>query len=233
MADVLVASGHKKITISSAFIDISRGMKINVYTTHDKLTGMTEATSDRVIWRNARLATLNPDDSQPYGLRDGHALLVRNGRIEAIVPENDAPAGRSIDLGGRLLTPGLIDCHTHLVFGGSRAQEWEQRLNGVSYQTISANGGGINSTVRATRESSEAQLLALAQQRLDRLLREGVTTLEIKSGYGLDLANERKMLRWRAALRRTMRSSCRRRCSPLTPRRRNIKMPGRLHYAGV
>lgn len=79
--------------------------------------------------------------------------------------------------------------------GGSRAQEWEQRLNGVSYQTISANGGGINSTVRATRESSEAQLLALAQQRLDRLLREGVTTLEIKSGYGLDLENERKMLR--------------------------------------
>ena len=186
MATASLVSGHKKITITSAFIDIPRGMKINVYTTHDKLTGMTEATSDRVIWRNARLATLNPDDSQPYGLREGHALLVRNGRIEAIVPENDAPAGPSIDLGGRLLTPGLIDCHTHLVFGGSRAQEWEQRLNGVSYQTISANGGGINSTVRATRESSEAQLLALAQQRLDRLLREGVTTLEIKSGYGLD-----------------------------------------------
>lgn len=195
MAAASLASGHKKITITSAFIDIPRGMKINVYTTHDKLTGMTEATSERVIWRNARLATLNPDDSQPYGLREGHALLVRNGRIEAIVPENDAPAGRSIDLGGRLLTPGLIDCHTHLVFGGSRAQEWEQRLNGVSYQTISANGGGINSTVRATRESSEAQLLALAQQRLDRLLREGVTMLEIKSGYGLDLENERKMLR--------------------------------------
>ncbi|MFH4385448.1 imidazolonepropionase, partial [Acinetobacter baumannii] len=80
------------------------------------------------------------------------------------------------------------------IFGGSRAQEWEQRLNGVSYQTISANGGGINSTVHATRDSSEAELLALAQTRLARLLREGVTTLEIKSGYGLDLQNERKML---------------------------------------
>ncbi len=170
-------------------------MKINVYTTHDKLTAMTEATSDLVIWRNARLATLNSQDSRPYGLLDRHALLVRNGRIEAVIPESDAPAGRSVDLGGRLVTPGLIDCHTHLIFGGSRAQEWEQRLNGVSYQTISANGGGINSTVRATRESSEAQLLALAQPRLDRLLREGVTTVEIKSGYGLDLESERKMLR--------------------------------------
>ncbi len=98
MAVASVASGHKKITITSAFIDIPRGMKINVYTTHDKLTGMTEATSDRVIWRNARLATLNPDDSQPYGLREGHALLVRNGRIEAIVPENDALPGGALTL---------------------------------------------------------------------------------------------------------------------------------------
>ena len=156
---------------------------------------MTEATSELVIWRNGRLATLNPDHAQPYGLLERHALLVRDGRIAAIVAEDDVPSGRSIDLEGRLVTPGLIDCHTHLVFGGSRAQEWEQRLNGVSYQTISASGGGINSTVRATRDSSEAELLALAQPRLERLLREGVTTLEIKSGYGLDLPNERKMLR--------------------------------------
>ena len=173
---------------------------------------MTHTPSERVIWRNVRLATLDPRFSQPYGLVEHHALLVRDGRIEAIVPESEAPAGQSIDLGGRLLTPGLIDCHTHLVFGGSRAQEWEQRLNGVSYQNISANGGGINATVRATRESSETELLALARQRLARLLREGVTTLEIKSGYGLDLANERKMLR---AIRRlgdilplTVRSTC-------------------------
>ncbi len=77
---------------------------------------MTEATSELVIWRNARLATLNPDSSQPYGLLERHALLVRNGRIEAIVDDADAPAGRRIDLEGRLLTPGLIDCHTHLIF---------------------------------------------------------------------------------------------------------------------
>ena len=100
-------------------------MKINVYTTHDKLTAMTHTPSERLIWRNVRLATLDPRFSQPYGLVEHHALLVRDGRIEAIVPESEAPAGQSIDLGGRLLTPGLIDCHTHLVFGGSRAQEWE------------------------------------------------------------------------------------------------------------
>ena len=186
---------HKKITFPCAIVDFTGVMKINVYTTHDKLSAMTEATSELVIWRNGRLATLNPDHAQPYGLLERHALLVRDGRIAAIVAEDDVPSGRSIDLEGRLVTPGLIDCHTHLVFGGSRAQEWEQRLNGVSYQTISASGGGINSTVRATRDSSEAELLALAQPRLERLLREGVTTLEIKSGYGLDLPNERKMLR--------------------------------------
>ncbi|MDU2187827.1 MAG: amidohydrolase family protein [Klebsiella pneumoniae] len=178
---------HKKITFPCAIVDFTGVMKINVYTTHDKLSAMTEATSELVIWRNGRLATLNPDHAQPYGLLERHALLVRDGRIAAIVAEDDVPSGRSIDLEGRLVTPGLIDCHTHLVFGGSRAQEWEQRLNGVSYQTISASGGGINSTVRATRDSSEAELLALAQPRLERLLREGVTTLEIKSGYGLDL----------------------------------------------
>ena len=84
-------------------------MKINVYTTHDKLSAMTEATSELVIWRNGRLATLNPDHAQPYGLLERHALLVRDGRIAAIVAEDDVPSGRSIDLEGRLVTPGLID----------------------------------------------------------------------------------------------------------------------------
>jgi imidazolonepropionase len=141
-----------KNNISRAIVDFTGVMKINVYTTHDKLSAMTEATSERVIWRNARLATLNPDHSQPYGLLERHALLVRDGRIEAIVAEDDAPAGAVSIFEGRLVTPGLIDCHTHLVFGGSRAQEWEQRLNGVSYQTISANGGGINHRARHARQ---------------------------------------------------------------------------------
>ena len=149
-----------------------------------------------IIWRNARLATFSPGNSQPYGLLDHHAIVVRDGLIHAVVPEKTlgAAAGQ-VDLGGRLVTPGLIDCHTHLIFAGSRAREWEQRLNGVSYQSISAGGGGINSTVDATRRASEEVLLSLAQARLNRLMQEGVTTVEIKSGYGLDMPSERKMLR--------------------------------------
>ena len=102
---------------------------------------------------------------------------------------------RQVDLGGAWVTPGLIDCHTHLVFGGDRSAEFEQRLEGVSYAEIAARGGGIASTVRATREASEDELLASAVTRARHLLRDGVTTLEVKSGYGLDLASERKMLR--------------------------------------
>jgi len=163
---------------------------------------MTELTAEDRIWRNARLATLDPLRPQSYGLLDHHALIVRGGYIHAIVPEADIPSSATevIDAGGRLITPGLIDCHTHLIFGGSRAQEWEQRLNGVSYQQISAAGGGINSTVRATRESPAEQLQSLAQERLNRLMREGVTTVEIKSGYGLDLESEEKMLQVAGAL---------------------------------
>ena len=158
---------------------------------------MTDLTSADRIWRNARLATLDATQPQPYGMLEAHALVVREGRIRAVVPESELPANlpNSEDLGGRLVTPGLIDCHTHLIFGGNRAQEWERRLNGVSYQQISAEGGGINATVLATRQSSEAALLQSAQQRLQRLINEGVTTLEIKSGYGLDLNSEEKMLR--------------------------------------
>jgi imidazolonepropionase len=158
---------------------------------------MSEPADSNVIWHNARLATFDPKQPQPYGLVEHHALIVREGRIVDIIPESSLGSikGKRIDLQGRLVTPGLIDCHTHLVFGGSRATEWEQRLNGVSYQTISANGGGINSTVQATRAASEEELTRLAQQRLERLMREGVTTVEIKSGYGLDAENESKMLR--------------------------------------
>lgn len=157
---------------------------------------MSEHTDTDVIWHNARLATFDPNHAQPYGLLEHHALVVRDGRIVEILPESALASrkGKRIDLQGRLVTPGLIDCHTHLVFGGSRATEWEQRLNGVSYQTISANGGGINATVQSTRAASEDELIRLAQQRLTRLMREGVTTVEVKSGYGLDMANERKML---------------------------------------
>ena len=151
---------------------------------------------DDVIWRNARLATMAAGEPEPYGLKSGYALVVRGQLILAVIPESEIPSGhpRCIDLDGRLVTPGLIDCHTHLVFGGDRAAEWEERLNGVSYQAISARGGGINATVTATRNSSPESLLQLAQRRLERLMREGVTTVEIKSGYGLNAEAEEKML---------------------------------------
>lgn len=157
---------------------------------------------DDAIWRNVRLATMDPERDTPYGLVDGHALIVRQGKIRDIVPESSLylTHDNTLDMQGRLITPGLIDCHTHLVFGGNRAGEWEQRLNGVSYQQISAQGGGINATVSATRSASEEQLLQLAQGRMERLIKEGVTLLEIKSGYGLDLTTEEKILRVVAAL---------------------------------
>lgn len=152
---------------------------------------------DDVIWRNARLATLDPHRPAPYGLLEKTALITRGENILALIPEADLPSNLPAkhDLQGRLVTPGLIDCHTHLVFGGDRAAEWEQRLNGTSYQSISAQGGGINATVSATRSSTPEALYQLAQARLARMMREGVTTLEIKSGYGLDDENEEKLLR--------------------------------------
>ena len=157
---------------------------------------------DDVIWRNVRLATMDPERGTPYGLVDGHALIVRQGKIRDIVPESSLylTHDNTFDMQGRLITPGLIDCHTHLVFGGNRAGEWEQRLNGVSYQQISAQGGGINATVSATRSASDEQLLQVAHQRMEQLIKEGVTLLEIKSGYGLDLPTEEKILRVVAAL---------------------------------
>ncbi len=157
---------------------------------------------DDVIWRNVRLATMDPERNTPYGLVEGHALIVRQGKIRDIVPESSLylTHDNTFDMQGRLITPGLIDCHTHLVFGGNRAGEWEQRLNGVSYQQISAQGGGINATVSATRSASDEQLLHLAHQRMEQLIKEGVTLLEIKSGYGLDLQTEEKILRVAEAL---------------------------------
>ncbi|WP_369310729.1 imidazolonepropionase [Providencia rettgeri] len=150
-----------------------------------------------VIWRHGRVATMDSDRNEPYGLIENHDLVVRNNQIIAILPPEDIEPNQCqvVDVKGKLITPGLIDCHTHLVFGGDRAAEWEQRMNGVSYETISAQGGGINSTVRATRQMSETALFEKAQPRLDALIREGVTTIEIKSGYGLDYQNEEKQLR--------------------------------------
>ncbi|MGL4592913.1 MAG: imidazolonepropionase [Aestuariivirga sp.] len=130
-----------------------------------------------------------------YGIVAKAAVLIENGRIAWVGPAAEAPSGSAIDCGGRLLTPGLVDCHTHLVYGGNRANEFELRLTGVPYAEIAKAGGGIAATVRATRAESEAQLQASALKRLDTLLTEGITTVEIKSGYGLDVDTELKMLR--------------------------------------
>ena len=148
------------------------------------------------IWRNGRIATMNADLNTAYGLIENHDLVVRNNKIVAILPSYDIENNDSqvINVEGRLITPGLIDCHTHLVFGGNRASEWEQRMNGASYEMISAQGGGINSTVRSTRLLDEDALFEVSKPRLEALIREGVTTIEMKSGYGLDLDNEEKQL---------------------------------------
>ena len=145
-----------------------------------------------MLLTNATFATMTNGTS----LMDGAAILIEDDHIAWVGPMADAPAcADSRDLGGRLVTPGLIDCHTHLVHGGNRAREFEMRLNGASYEAVARAGGGIISTVRATREASEADLLASALLRLDRMLAEGVTTVEVKSGYGLTVADELKMLR--------------------------------------
>ena len=153
------------------------------------------------IWSGCRVATMQQDAATPYGLVEDAAIAVEGDRIAWVGPERELPADlqqqctRRHDAGGALLTPGLIDCHTHLVYGGDRAAEFELRLNGASYEDIARAGGGIVSTVKATRAASEDQLTAQSQLRLQALMDEGVTTLEIKSGYGLALEHERKCLR--------------------------------------
>ena len=147
---------------------------------------------------HAAIATMN-DETGGYGLIPQASLVVEDDRISWVGPEADLPeryAGASRrDLGGRLVTPGLIDCHTHIVFGGDRAREFEMRLEGAGYEEIARAGGGILSSVRATRDADEASLLKSALRRVDHLIAEGVTTIEVKSGYGLTVADELKMLR--------------------------------------
>ncbi|WP_018689032.1 imidazolonepropionase [Ahrensia kielensis] len=150
-----------------------------------------------MLLTNATLATMHQDT--PYGLLKNGAVLVKGRMIEWVGAGDDLPAEASghekIDLEGRLITPGLIDCHTHIVHGGNRANEFEMLLNGASYEEVARAGGGIVSTVTATRQADETALLEDALKRVDALLGEGVTTIEIKSGYGLDLETEFKMLR--------------------------------------
>jgi imidazolonepropionase len=147
------------------------------------------------LWRNALIATC---DEQSRVLERG-AVLVGDGVIEWVGDERDVPAGlradRTVELAGRWLTPGLIDCHTHLVFAGQRAAEFARRTAGTSYADIAREGGGILSTVRSTRAASEDELVEQSRPRLQSLLAEGITTVEIKSGYGLELETEARMLR--------------------------------------
>ena len=153
-------------------------------------------TYDLVI-HNIKVATMA--ETHGYGLIEDAAICIKDGLIEKIIPQVSKQTGELetqavIDGHGRLVTPGLIDCHTHLVYGGNRANEYEMRLEGASYEEIAKAGGGIVSTVKATRETSKDELFKSAAKRLSYLIEEGVTCVEIKSGYGLDLATEQKML---------------------------------------
>ncbi len=154
--------------------------------------------TDKSIIRGANIATLT-ETEKPYGLVEDGAVVLSGGVIEWVGAESDLPEQfadlPSEDVEGRLVTPGLIDCHTHLVFGGDRAHEFELRLNGASYEEVARAGGGINSTVTATRKASVEGLVDGALPRLDALIAEGVTTIEVKSGYGLEVDTELNMLR--------------------------------------
>ena len=158
------------------------------------------------LWTNCRAATMQEDASVPYGLIEDAVIAVEGDRIAWIGARSDLPKAleerceQRHDAAGALVTPGLIDCHTHLVYGGDRAHEFELRLGGASYEDIARAGGGIASTVKATRAAGEPELKAQSLPRLRALMSEGVTTLEIKSGYGLSLEHEAKTLRVARAL---------------------------------
>ena len=166
----------------------------------------------KTLWQHCHIATMAQGE---YSIIEDGAMVTAGTLIEWIGPRAELPSGdygQTHDLQGAWVTPGLIDCHTHTVFGGNRSGEFEQRLQGVSYAEIAAAGGGIASTVRATRAATEDELFDSSCKRLRSLLRDGVTTVEIKSGYGLDLANERKMLRVARRLGRELPVSVRATC---------------------
>ncbi|NNC35928.1 MAG: imidazolonepropionase [Acidimicrobiales bacterium] len=156
-----------------------------------------------ILFTNVNLATMDPKSKIAYGIVENATLVVKNGLIGWAGPAADASAFEAQithDCAGAWMTPGLIDCHTHLVFAGNRASEFEMRLKGASYEEIARAGGGIVSTVTSTRAASKDDLIRDARNRLAALKTEGVTTVEIKSGYGLDLENETKMLEAATAL---------------------------------
>ncbi|WP_417344444.1 imidazolonepropionase [Ferrimonas sp.] len=151
------------------------------------------------LWIDINLATMDPDRSGSYGEIEDAALAVKDGQIAWVGPRSELPEFDPLSIpvvkgNGQWLTPGLVDCHTHLVFAGTRASEFEARLNGATYEEIARQGGGILSTVKATRDADRETLFQLGRERLNALLAEGVTRVEIKSGYGLDTETEHKML---------------------------------------
>lgn len=168
------------------------------------------------VWRNARLATM-ADGVAGLGIVEKGAIAARDGLIvyagaEADMPASAGQGAETVDCNGRWITPGLIDCHTHLVYAGNRANEFEMRLAGATYEEVARAGGGIVSSVKSLRAANEDELVAQTLPRLDALLAEGVTTVEVKSGYGLDLDNEKKSLRAARRLanerRVTVRTTC-------------------------
>lgn len=158
-----------------------------------RLASETLLSMPRLLIRNARL----PDSVDPGPGSVGlHDVCIQGERIAAVKPAGQGgPADAAFDAAGRVLLPGFVDCHTHACYAGSRLDEWERKLSGASYLELMTGGGGIMATVRATRASGEVELAELLGERLDRMLRHGSTTIEVKSGYGLDTANELKMLR--------------------------------------